>query len=225
MVHNWILIFLFHATIYLQKSSYIQVAEKRLFIMDWRGLYSYSSFSLPYMVQAYQYKILQSGDCFWIFINEAVFATIDKAGNKSWHLNILSSGDHFVLKPSGFRNRLLQIYNTNANLEVAKMVKPLFASVFNKVKLIYPDGTKLLWGMKGPLSFHWEWRQPDNLMLEALEEISVGNHAGIIAVSRFDEKSNLLILLGCYLSLMYKRSLTMGISGLKRQQIPDALQY
>lgn len=169
------------------------------------------------MVQAYSYRIVNSDNCYWVYLNEILLGTLDKGANDTWHVNIELSGDNFLFTRLGFMKSSIYIQDINSGESIGSISVPLLPIFYQKFKFFYKGGGKMVWVGRNFFSFHWLWRRNRKTVLETVEDIVQGDKCGVITLSSYLNESNLLILTGIYLSLRRKRKLTFGLYNLNRR--------
>ena len=163
------------------------------------------------MVEAYNYKIKNTVDCYWIYLNETLFGTIEKNKSGKWYINLQGRGGHYVFRNGGFLNKMIIIQDIDSNEDIASIRFPVLASVFPRVKYIPKNNRKLTWVSKNFFSICWRWEQQDEVIIETMEDLAERNNSGIITLASYNENANLLIATGVFLSLWRKRQLTFGL--------------
>ncbi len=118
----------------------------------------------------------------------------------------------------GFSKNELQIIDADTSAPVAKLKMPILATYFTKIKCEYQGGRTIEWGVKSFYSIHWEWREDDKVIVEAVEDITGADSSGIVSMASYDEYMNVLIMLGFFLSLRRKHKLTMGLQRFFRKK-------
>ena len=169
------------------------------------------------MVQAYSYRIENSDNCYWVYLNEILLGTLDKGTKDTWHVNIELSGDNLLFTKLGFLKSSIYIQDLNSGESIGCISVPLLPIFFQKFKFIYKGGEKMVWVGRNFFSFHWLWRRNKKTVLETVEDLVQGDKSGVITLSSYLNESNLLILTGIYLSLRRKRKLSLGLYNLSRR--------
>jgi hypothetical protein len=174
------------------------------------------------MVQAYSYRIESTHNCYWVYLNEILLGTLDKGTRNTWHVNIEISGDQFLFSKSGFLKSSINILDINSGESIGRITIPLIPFFFQKFKFVYKGGKKMVWVGKNFFSFHWLWKINKKTVVETIEDIVEGNKSGVITLSSYLTESNLLILIGVFLSLRRKNKLSFGLYNLNRRGLDHA---
>lgn len=164
-----------------------------------------------HMVEAYNYRIKNSDDCYWIYLNEMLFGTIEKGKSGKWYINLQGRGEQYSFRSVGFLNKMIMIRDIDSSEDIACIRFPFFVSVFPRVKYIPKNNRKLKWVSKNIFSICWRWEYKDEVIIETIEDLAERNNSGIITLASYNENANLLIATGVFLSLWRKRQLTFGL--------------
>jgi hypothetical protein len=169
------------------------------------------------MVIAYSYRIKYADDCYWIFLDEILLATITPAEQNSWLVNIKISGDYYLFTKSGRLNPSVSIHNINEEEGLGNISMPLFPVIFQRSVFLRNDGTKISWISKSFFCFHWVWKLNDAILLEGVEDFVRSDNSGVIKLSAYQHESYLLIIAGIFLSIRRRRRLLFGLFNVQRK--------
>ncbi len=160
---------------------------------------------------AYRYSIQYGDDCYWIFLDEILLATISRGIVNTWHVNIKISGEYYLFTKSGKLNSSVNIQNINAGEKLGDISLPLLPFFFRRSIFSRKDGVRMSWFSKNFFSFHWMWKLNDDILLEGVEDFTRGNSSGMIKLFAYTHEPYLLIIAGIFLSISRKRRGLFGL--------------
>ena len=102
---------------------------------------------------------------------------------------------------------------------VATKKMPLVSSVFATTKLLFASGEEFTWYSNNFFSLHWKWKQGNENMVDAIDNVAAKKNNGVIAIKEYKSGTDLLIISGFFLSLLKRSKLSMGVRGLKRRRV------
>ena len=173
------------------------------------------------MVVAYSYRIKYADDCYWIFLDEILLATITPGEQNSWLVNIKISGENYLFTKTGRLNPSVSIHNINTGEITGNIAMPLFPVIFQRSEFLRNDGTKISWISKSFFSFHWVWKLNNDILVEGVEDFVRSGNRGVIKLSAYQHESYLLIIAGIFLSIRRRRRLLFGLFDVQRKVIND----
>ncbi|MBK8787724.1 MAG: hypothetical protein IPN43_14805 [Chitinophagaceae bacterium] len=163
---------------------------------------------------AYRYRIQHTDGCYWIFLDDILLASLSRGAGNTWHVNIKISGENYLFTTSGKLNPLVNIQNINAGENIGEISLPLLPFFFRRSVFARKDGIQMSWFSKNFFSFHWMWKSNNDVLLEGVEDFTMGNGSGMIKISAYLQESYLLIIAGIFLSLSRKRRGFLGLVNL-----------
>ena len=157
------------------------------------------------MTIAYNYRIKYAAGVCLIFLDEILLATIKQRCKTNWDVNIKISGQNYVFTKSGRLNSPVSIQDINAGEKLGNISVPLFPFFFRNSVFLRENKPCISWCSKNFYSFHWVWKQGDEIILEAVEDFVSGDNNGVIKLSSYLDEPYLLISIGVFLSISRKR--------------------
>lgn len=171
------------------------------------------------MVIAYSYRIKYADDCYWIFLDEILLATITPGEQNSWLVNIKISGDNYLFTKTGRLNPSVSIHNINSRECIGNISIPLFPVIFQRSEFLRNDGATISWISKSFFSFHWVWKLNDDILVEGVEDFVRSDNRGVIKLSAYQHESYLLIIAGMFLSIRRRRRFLFGLFAVQHKTI------
>lgn len=163
------------------------------------------------MTTAFNYNIKYTSKGFLIFLDEILLAAIEKNSERSWNAKVKISGQVYLITKPRKANAPVRIQNMNAGEESGSISVPLFPFFFRRSVFSRQGRPAITWYSKNFYSFHWAWKQQDEILLEGVEDILHGGRNGVLRATDYLDEPHLLIVAGIFLSLYRKQRGLLGI--------------
>ena len=157
------------------------------------------------MIIAYSYRLQYTDNCYSLFLDGILLATIKRIDAGTWYVNVKFNGDRYLFVRTGWLNRSVQVHNIKAGENLGDISLPVFPLFFRRSTFLLNTGAAICWHSLNLFSFHWAWKSGGNILLEGVEDFVIAGNSGVIKLHAYQHESYMLIIAGIFLSISRKR--------------------
>jgi hypothetical protein len=151
------------------------------------------------MQEAYSYYVIKAKKANLVYIDKKLLGTLEKKSRSSDIVFININEQRYKIEPIKVTNGCSILITNTVTEELTGTLKiSSFVGLFPKVLFEY-NNTILRWATKNLFSLHWQWKNYNTTVIEAIENFQILKQKGVVMVSELFADSDLLIMLGVYL--------------------------
>ncbi len=162
------------------------------------------------MINVHHFTIRQSGSSHRIYVNDLLFGTIDEGVGYRWYLLLHATAEQFLVQKHTGLEPFYSISDISTGNLVGRVPVSLIFPFDAKLSLERKGLETIYWVPRNVFSLHWIWKQANNIIIEAVEDILPSGNSGMLKYAQSTGEVSLLTLLVFFLSLRRKQRLTLG---------------